>query len=65
MFIATGRPPELAGVQCESCHGPAQAHLADPSAPYAKPPEDVCILCHTQEQDPHFDRAVRWPVVAH
>lgn len=64
-FVNPRATPQLASVQCESCHGPAQEHLADPAAPYAKPPDDVCQNCHTQEQDPHFDRPTRWTTIAH
>ena len=44
------------GIQCESCHGPSAAHVADPTVktPYGKkPPAKVCTDCHN-EKSPHF-----------
>lgn len=38
-----------AGVQCESCHGAAAAHAADPAVRTGlvkTPPEPVCTACH-------------------
>lgn len=50
--------PELAGVQCESCHGPAAAHAANPGNKknlIPNPGETSCRECHTKGQDPKFD----------
>ena len=50
--------PELAGVQCEACHGPAATHAADPKNKknlIARPGETICRECHTKGQDPKFD----------
>jgi predicted CXXCH cytochrome family protein len=50
--------PDLAGVQCESCHGPAASHAANPENKkglVAKPAESLCRECHTKGQDPKFD----------
>jgi len=50
--------PELAGVQCEACHGPAAAHAANPankSNLVARPGDAICRECHTKGQDPKFD----------
>jgi len=51
--------PELAGVQCESCHGPAAAHAANPANKKSliDPGEKTCRACHTPGQDPKFDYA--------
>lgn len=51
--------PELAGVQCESCHGPAAAHAANPANKKGliDPGEKTCRECHTPGQDPKFDYA--------
>lgn len=39
-----------AGVQCESCHGAAAAHVKDPTVRTGlvkTPPEEVCTECHS------------------
>jgi hypothetical protein len=44
------------GVQCEGCHGPAAAHVADPTTKtgLAKtPPAKVCEGCHN-DKSPHY-----------
>jgi hypothetical protein len=44
------------GVQCESCHGPAAAHVADPAVKTGlvkTPPASTCEECHN-DKGPHF-----------
>src|SRR4029077_18054193 len=44
------------GVQCESCHGAAAAHVADPTVRMglvAKTPASTCEECHS-DKGPHF-----------
>lgn len=68
--------PSLAGVQCESCHGPAGAHVASPPVPgrpggVAMPKltgaaaEQVCLECHNGEHSPRFEFKSWWRRVAH
>ena len=47
--VATGTFTEF-GVGCESCHGPAAAHAADPEnvAPYVTVDAQVCGACHSR-----------------
>ena len=42
------------GVGCESCHGPAAAHAADPQnvKPYAEVDDQVCGSCHSRGTSP-------------
>lgn len=45
-----------ANVQCESCHGAAAAHAADPTVRTGlarKPAQAVCERCHN-DKSPHF-----------
>lgn len=47
-----------AGVQCESCHGPGQQHVAgkgDPEKIVRRRDEQICLQCHIPEKSPEFD----------
>ena len=49
-------PLELQGVGCESCHGPARGHTLTPAKIRpAKPDQDTCLQCHTDERDKNFN----------
>ena len=58
--------PRLAGVQCESCHGPAGNHAANPDDITARPRVElaaqVCGGCHTGSHHPTFDE---WKTSGH
>lgn len=58
--------PRLAGVQCESCHGPAGNHAANPDDIMARPRVElaaqVCGGCHTGSHHPTFDE---WTTSGH
>jgi predicted CXXCH cytochrome family protein len=51
--------PGLAGVQCESCHGPAAEHLQNPADNTKRPIVElsaaVCGGCHTDFHHPTYD----------
>lgn len=51
--------PHLAGVQCESCHGPAAAHAANEMDLTRRPRQEiageVCGGCHTGANHPTYD----------
>jgi hypothetical protein len=56
-FVDYELTPEMAGVQCEECHGPGSNHVKNPAeeATRAKTPGvDLCRKCHTEKQDPGF-----------
>ena len=57
---------QLAGVQCENCHGPAANHAANPedftARPRVEPAATVCGGCHTGPQPPQYDE---WQTSAH
>ena len=58
-FVSPSVTPQLAGVQCESCHGAAANHAANPGDPSATPRRQVsavvCGGCHTGAQQPTYD----------
>ena len=53
------KTPDLAGVQCENCHGAAANHAANPQDFTVKPrvelAAEVCGGCHTDSHHPTFD----------
>jgi hypothetical protein len=54
-----GTTPGLAGVQCESCHGPAGAHATRPLDKTRRPMKtlsgEMCGGCHTDAHHPTYD----------
>ncbi|RMF18247.1 MAG: hypothetical protein D6758_04605 [Gammaproteobacteria bacterium] len=68
-FIDPQSTPERMNVQCESCHGPAKAHVE--SGGQVKLAEvlgeqgPVCLQCHTPEHSPSFDFETYWPRIVH
>jgi hypothetical protein len=58
--------PRLAGVQCESCHGPAGNHAANPDDFTARPKielaGEVCGGCHTGSHQPTYEE---WKTSGH
>jgi hypothetical protein len=58
--------PQLANVQCESCHGPGREHAESPAKGYGFMPTPVgCTVCHTVPNSPDFDFATYWPKIKH
>ncbi len=58
-FTSAAATPQLAGVQCENCHGPGGNHAANPDDPTARPRVElaatVCGGCHTGSHQPTFE----------
>ncbi len=52
-LIEDNGKPVNAGVQCEACHGPGAAHVADPTKLPGKVRESACTACHS-DKSPHF-----------
>ncbi len=65
-FISEALTPQLAGVQCENCHGPAANHAANESDPTVRPrvelAGEVCGGCHTDVHHPTYDE---WKTSGH
>jgi len=58
--------PQLANVQCESCHGPARDHIQKPAKGFGQMQTPVgCVECHTQPNSPDFNFNEYWAKVAH
>ncbi|MCL5105258.1 MAG: hypothetical protein M1133_14265 [Armatimonadetes bacterium] len=57
--------PELANVQCETCHGPGLEHSKLPSTDYGKVEEQTCRACHNDERNPEFDFDAAWLKIKH
>ncbi len=57
-FVDFATTPELAGVQCENCHGKGSDHVSDPlgiTLPLEPTDAAVCGACHTDAHHPTFD----------
>ena len=55
---------KLTNVQCENCHGMGTEHnmFAEKTGP---PSEELCLTCHTPENDPSWNYAAKLPLVVH
>ncbi len=60
-FIDYELTPEMAGVQCEVCHGPGSGHVSDPMGKdmVKDGGAALCRQCHTEGQDPGFNYEVK------
>jgi predicted CXXCH cytochrome family protein len=60
-FVDYELTPEMAGVQCEVCHGPGGNHISTLAAKdiIKKGGAELCRQCHTQGQDPGFNYEVK------
>lgn len=58
-FVSASATPQLAGVQCENCHGPAANHAASPDDPTVVPRVElaaqVCGGCHSGPMSPTYN----------
>ncbi len=57
--------PTLAHVGCESCHGPAKAHVENPQVKTNKNASAACASCHNLDHSPGFKFDEKWPLVRH
>jgi len=65
-FVNRATTDALAGVGCETCHGPARDHAENAADRTLRPTVDisstVCGDCHTGSHHPHFDE---WATSGH
>ncbi len=68
-FIDMDTTPQLAGVQCENCHGAAARHVksggSEAVANASWPAEQMCAQCHVQKHSPSFSFDRYWPRIKH
>ncbi len=69
-FTSAGATPQLEGVQCENCHGPAGNHAANPGDPTVVPRAEVaatvCGGCHNGSAPPAYVPTYEdWSASAH
>jgi hypothetical protein len=67
--------PYLKGNQCENCHGPASAHVANPDDPAIRKTialtaaevehSRFCFRCHDEDNSPRFDFTTYWGQIIH
>lgn len=64
-FESAHKTPDLAGVGCESCHGPGERHAKDPGVKMGKVGAASCAPCHVPEHSPKFDFDTYWKRIEH
>lgn len=60
--------PDQFGVDCSACHGAGLYHTStggEPNTIVRTPTEAVCLRCHTDQRDHHWDLGTRLPPVLH
>ena len=66
-FVSLKHSPQLAGVQCENCHGPRKSHSENPTIT-GKNQRDlfqICSECHNSQHSPKFQLKEYWLKIAH
>ncbi|MBX3439320.1 MAG: hypothetical protein KF861_17655, partial [Planctomycetaceae bacterium] len=80
-FLSADKTPQLKGVHCENCHGPASRHIELEEAGAAEAELlveraamrirkadaelKVCIKCHDHENSPDWNFETYWPQIEH
>ena len=64
-FQSRAKSADRVAVGCESCHGPAEAHVEKPERRTLFAAREQCTHCHDHENSPHFEFATYWKKIAH
>ncbi len=65
-FVNAEATPQLGGIGCENCHGPGQAHAANPHVKtLVTDSKTACANCHDPENSPKFEFASFWEKIKH
>ena len=64
-WVSFEETPDLVGITCEACHGPAGNHMKVPAKDVegrrnsmSAPDEANCLMCHIEEGNPNFKEFV-------
>ena len=68
-FLSIELSSQLAGVQCENCHGEGKEHVESGGQSltpnHGLPKEQICTQCHVPEHSPKFNVTDYWPKILH
>ncbi|MCZ6779489.1 MAG: multiheme c-type cytochrome [Acidobacteria bacterium] len=64
-YIGMSNTPQLAHIQCESCHGASGTHPESRVAGFGKAGIQSCLPCHTRENSPEFNFSSYWERIRH
>ena len=66
-FVSAKRSASQSNVSCESCHGPSQLHVQNPTkgTAFQGRAQQQCAVCHDEENSPQFEYATYWPRIEH
>lgn len=56
---------DMAGVSCEACHGPGEAHVRTQSKDYGHVGFERCVECHLPDRTVDFDPEAVWKRAGH
>jgi hypothetical protein len=64
-YVSEEKSPNFSNVQCESCHGPRKAHVANPAISPQVKASETCAVCHTPPHSPGFEYKSYWHKIEH
>jgi hypothetical protein len=64
-FRSMAASEQRENVGCESCHGPAKAHVLNSTSKTLYQASDRCAVCHDHENSPQFEYTAFWQKIEH